>query len=108
MPRVLSIVALWLALLLVGVPTMIAELTEDDCASECADEADRGSCPEQGCTDCSLVCAGCARTHVVVPTTLPGATPGRTVVVRLEGDRAQRVPLGPPPQGVFHPPRRTG
>jgi len=107
-PRFLQLVALSLALLLVGAPTILAQLAEDDCAEECAGEQGEESCPDEGCTDCSLVCSSCPRTHVVAPTVGGWFAPWRTAIVQLSAERADTVPVGPPPQGVFHPPRIAG
>lgn len=107
MPRVLQLVALTVALLLVGAPAIVAELLEDDCADECVgDEGE--SCPEEGCTDCSVVCSACARTHVVTPTIAAALAPWLDSFVQTSRDAAERVPVGPPPEGVFHPPRIAG
>ncbi len=108
MPRVLQLVALSLALLLVGAPTILAEIVEDDCAEECAGEQGEERCPDEGCTDCSIVCSSCPRTHVVAPGVSGWFAPWRTAVVEVTVDRAERVPAGPPPRGVFHPPRDAG
>lgn len=107
MPRFLQLIALSLALLLVGAPSIIAEITEDDCAEECA-SGDGENCPDQGCADCSLVCSSCPRTHVVAPSVGAWFAPWRTAFVELSIDAAERVPVGPPPEGVFHPPRLAG
>ena len=104
----LQLIALSLALLLVGAPTIFAEVIEDDCAEECAREQGEKSCPDQGCTDCSLVCSSCPRTHLVAPTVGAWFAPWRTASVLLSPEGAERVPSGPSPQGVFHPPRIAG
>ena len=107
MPRLLQLVALTVALLLVGAPTIVAELLEDDCAEDCAGD-DGARCPDEACTDCSAVCASCPRPHVVVPTLGAGPAPGSTSYIQLAGHAAERVPVGPSPEGVFHPPRSAG
>jgi hypothetical protein len=104
-PRFLQLVALSLALLLVGAPAIAAEMIEDDCAEECAGEESERSCPEEGCTDCSVLCPGCARPHVVATTAVARPTSWATSYVEISSDDTERVPLGPPPDGVFHPPR---
>lgn len=106
-PRFLQLIALTLPLLLLGAPAMIAEITEDECAEECAGEEGK-SCPDEGCADCSIVCSSCPRTHVVAPVVAAWVSPWRTAIVRPSPDGPQRVPTGPPPQGVFHPPRIAG
>ena len=107
MPRLLQLIALGLALLLVGAPTILTE-TVEDCAEECAGEQGEESGPDEGCTDCSIACASCPRTHVVAPTVVAWLAPWRAAFVRLPPEGAERVPAGPPPQGVFHPPRIAG
>lgn len=101
-------IALSLVLLLVGAPTILAEVVEDDCAEECAGEQSEESCPDEGCTDCSIVCSSCPRTHVVAPSVTAWFSPWRTSFVQRSPDDAERVPAGPTPQGVFHPPRVAG
>ena len=108
MPRILQVLAVCLALMLVGVPKVIAEIVEDDCAEECAGEEGSESCPDQGCTDCSIVCSSCPRAHVVAPNGALWAVPSLHGYLELEPERAERVPSGPPPEGVFHPPRSAG
>ena len=107
MPRFLQLIALTLALLLVGAPTIIAEIAEDDCAEECAGEQGEESCPDEGCTDCSIVCSSCPRTHFVATDAIRFA-PWRTATDQLPVESAERVPAELPPQGVFHPPRVAG
>jgi hypothetical protein len=112
-PRILQLVALLVALALVGAPTWVGELIEEVCASDCPDAEDdectgdegAGGCEEQGCTDCSVVCGSCARGHHAPPVAAmrPAAAVLASVVVGVHADA--RVPVGPPPQGIFHPPR---
>lgn len=83
----------------------IAELTEDECAEECTDEPT--GCPEEGCADCSIICSSCPRAHLVVPTQAMRLGP-EVFVARFGTDAAERVPVDPPPEGVFHPPRLAG
>ncbi len=108
MPRLLQLVTLSLVLLLVGAPKVIAELVEDDRAEACAGEAGEASCPEEGCSDCSIVCSSCPRTHVVAPGVTAWFAPWRTAFVQPSPEGAERVPAGPTPKGVFHPPRVAG
>lgn len=109
MPRILQLVALLVALVLVGAPTWVGELVEAVCASDCSDECagdeSASGCAEQGCTDCAVVCGSCARGHHAPPVAAmrPITAVLASVVVALRVDA--RVPIGPPPQGIFHPPR---
>lgn len=108
MPRFAQLIALSLALLLAGAPAVIAEMAEtieDDCADECAGEQGEESCPEEGCSDCSIICSSCARSHVVAPSGAVRFLPWRTEYVWLRAEGPHRLPAGPPPRGVFHPPR---
>lgn len=100
----LQLLALMVAMLLVGAPAMVAELAEDDCAEECVGDSGP-SCPEEGCNDCSPVCSSCPRTHVVAAALTAWSSPAADVVVGAPVEGCQRVPTGPPPEGVFHPPR---
>lgn len=108
MPRAVQSVALTLAFLLVGGPAVIAELVEDDCAEACEAEQPDESCPEEGCTDCSILCSGCGRTPVITAAGAIRLALAGTGYVQLVTDVGQRMPAGPPPQGVFHPPRVAG
>lgn len=108
MPRLLQLTALTLAFLLVGGPGVIVELAEDDCAEECAGEQGDESCPEAGCTDCSIICAACGRTPVVAPAGAMRLAPAGAAYVQLATEAAQRLPAAPPLRGVFHPPRIEG
>lgn len=102
-PRLLSVlVSLALVLCVTGAPTWIAELAGDDCAEDCADE---GACSSDGCGDCSLVCSSCPRTHVVVPTLAPQPAVAAPSFMLMTIDGWERLPVGPPPRDVFHPPR---
>jgi hypothetical protein len=106
-PRFLQAIALVLIFTISGVPAMLAELLEDDCAERCAGE-DQTGCPDEGCADCSIICSSCPRTHVVAPS---GTSPLPAIsleVARITTEARQRVPVGPPPEGVFHPPRLAG
>lgn len=105
MGRLLPLIALMLVFLTSGAPTWIAELTGDDCAEQCTDES---SCPDEGCADCSVICSSCVRTHVVVPQVVAVIAPGAVAVSWLAPEVGAQMPVGPPPQGVFHPPRRAG
>jgi hypothetical protein len=106
-PRFVQAIALLLILGVMGVPSIIVQLVPDDCAEECAGE-ESGSCEDEGCTDCSIVCSSCARAHVLVPTVSVRAVDSPMNFVRVSTETGQRVPVGPPPEGVFHPPRRAG
>jgi hypothetical protein len=106
-PRLLQVVALVMVFAISGAPAALAELSEDDCAEQCADE-DQTGCPDEGCADCSIICSSCPRTHVVAAS---GASPLSAVLlagVRIATEPAQRIPADPPPEGVFHPPRLAG
>ena len=107
MPRFLPVIALMLIFAISGAPTWAAELLEDDCAEKCSDEEQDG-CPDEGCADCSIICSSCPRAHVLVPQVVD-----RLFAISIETSGAaieigQRVPVGPPPEGVFHPPRLAG
>jgi hypothetical protein len=110
-PRILQLVALLVALALVGAPTWVGELIEQvadaDCGDECTGDDSAGGCEEQGCTDCSVVCGSCARGHHAPPVAAmrPAAAVVASAVVGVNVDA--RVPVGPPPQGIFHPPRMS-
>jgi hypothetical protein len=103
-PRFLSLIALVLAFVMMGAPTWIAALTGDDCAEKCRGEAE---CPDEGCADCSIICSACPRTHVVVPQQATRVAPA-SIVSWLSREVGERMPVGPPQDGVFHPPRRAG
>ena len=104
MPRFLHVFALVMAFIASGAPTWISELAEDDCAVECSDES---SCPDEGCADCSIICSSCPRSHVVAPQTTM-VVPMPINVSAVAHEASERWPLEPPPEGVFHPPRRAG
>lgn len=90
-----------------GAPTWVAELVaEDDCAERCASEQ-QGGCPDEGCADCAIVCASCPRTHFVLPSPSLGPT-AVFAMASLPCEADAREPIGPPPEGVFHPPRLAG
>ncbi len=107
MPRSLRLLALLLVIVMSGVPAWAAELAaEDDCAERCADEQQDG-CPDEGCADCVIVCSSCPRNHVVVPS--PCLRPAAVFAIEaIPKEADEREPVGPPPEGVFHPPRRAG
>jgi hypothetical protein len=101
------VVALVLVFVMSGAPAWMVELAVDDCAERCADERQDG-CPDEGCADCAVVCSSCPRNHVVVPSATWRPAPA-AVAVEAVFDRAmERLPVGPPPEGVFHPPRLAG
>jgi hypothetical protein len=104
-PRLLQLLALVVALAIAGVPTWIGELLEDDCAQTCAGDQSAGGCQEQGCTDCSVVCSSCARGLHGPPVASVHLAAAILASVDAAIDVPQRVPIGPPPQGIFHPPR---
>lgn len=104
MGRLLPLIALMLVFLTSGAPAWIAELAQDDCAEQCADES---SCPDEGCAGCSVICSSCVRAHVVVPQVVAVIEPGAIAVTWLAPEVGARMPVGPPPEGVFHPPRRA-
>ncbi len=104
MPRFVHLIALALVFAMSGAPTWIAEAMEDDCAEECASES---GCPDEGCADCSIVCSSCPRAHFVAPQTVTLA-PTPVGVSSVAHEAGKRLPQGPPPKGVFHPPRRAG
>lgn len=88
-----------------GAPAWAAELLEDDCVEKCTDEP--GGCPDEGCADCSLICSSCPRAHVVVPAEQLRVVPAKLVAL-IRAGAGERVPSGPEPDGVFHPPRLAG
>lgn len=105
-PRFIHVIALMLIFAISGGPTVAGELLEDDCAEKCADEEQDG-CPDEGCADCSIICSSCPRAHVLIPLVanlLPISIEESGVAIEI----GQRVPVGPPPEGVFHPPRLAG
>lgn len=104
-PRFFHAIALALIFLVSGAPAWIAELTGDDCRAQCADES---SCPDEGCADCSVLCSSCPRAHVVVPPQPNRFGPASVDVSQIAHEASERVPAGPPLEGVFHPPRRVG
>jgi hypothetical protein len=108
LPRLLQLIALSLALLLVGAPAILAEIAEDDCVEECAGDDEGTTCPDEGCTDCSVVCPSCPRTHAVAVTVGAWFAPWRTASLQTSNDASERVPVDPPREGVFHPPRLAG
>jgi hypothetical protein len=55
-----------------------------------------------------VMCASCSRTYVVTPTVAAAIAPWLDSFVQTSRDAAERVPVGPPPEGVFHPPRIAG
>ena len=104
MGRLLPLIALMLVVLTSGAPAWIAELVQGDCAAQCADES---SCPDEGCASCSVICSSCVRAHVVVPPVVAVViAPSAIAVTWLAPEVGARMPVGPPPEGVFHPPRR--
>jgi hypothetical protein len=106
-PRFLQAIALVLVLVISGVPAVLAEILEDDCAEKCAG-TDQTGCPDEGCADCSIICSSCPRAHVVAPS---GASPLPVLplaVARITTEVGQHVPADPPLEGVFHPPRLAG
>ena len=103
MPRFLHVLALSLAFFVSGAPSWVAELCEDDCAKECASES---GCPDEGCADCAPNCSSCPRGHYVVPSAL--AISLSVCVSDRIAITCERAPADPPPEGVFHPPRRAG
>jgi hypothetical protein len=105
-PRFLQILVLLLIFGISGGPGVIAELAGDDCTETCADEEPGSS--EDGCGDCRLICSSCPRSHVIVPSLTNHVIPVPVNVARIAAIGAERVPIGPPPQGVFHPPRLAG
>jgi hypothetical protein len=105
--RVLQLLALVLCFAMSGGPTLLTEILEDDCATACIDE-DRGGCPDEGCADCSIICSSCARSHVVVPSGPSLALAVPIAVAGIASEAGDRVPPGPSPEGVFHPPRLSG
>lgn len=93
-----------MAFVISGAPMWVAELAEDNCAEECADES---GCPDEGCADCSVICSSCPRAQYLAPQTT-AIVPMLVDVSAAAHDAGERVPLEPPPKGVFHPPRRAG
>jgi len=104
-PRLLQLVALTLALLVMGAPTWITEIAQDDCGDECKGDEAAGGCDERGCTDCPVVCNSCSRTHMLPPLAVLRLDFAMTAFVHLASDLVERMPVGPPPRGIFHPPR---
>lgn len=104
MPRFLQLVALALVFAISGAPAWIAELAGDDCAEKCSDEP---RCPDEGCADCSVICSTCARTHAL-PVTRVASALFAFDVSEITFDASESVPPSPPPEDVFHPPRRIG
>ena len=104
MPRVLQLVALMLAFLVSGAPTWVAELAEDDCADECADEEQDG-CPDEGCGDCSVICSSCPRPHMLLSQHVVRFAPAPSCFLWISSEAGECVPDDPVPEGVFHPPR---
>jgi hypothetical protein len=103
-PRLLQLIALVLVFTISGAPKWVAELVEDDCTEECSNES---QCPEEGCDDCSIICSSCPRAQFFPPQSASFVP--RLVGVSADAHEAgERVPTGPPPKGVFHPPRRAG
>lgn len=105
MPRFLQILVLVLVFGISGGPGVIAELVGDDCTETCADDA---GASDEDCGDCRLICSSCPRSHVVVPSVTTNVIAVSVDVARIAAIGAERVPDGPPPQGVFHPPRLAG
>jgi hypothetical protein len=106
-PRSFRVLAFVLVIVMSGASAWVAELAaDDDCAERCADEQQDG-CPDEGCGDCVIVCSSCPRNHVVIPS--PGLLPVALFAVEaLPQEADERMPVGPPPEGVFHPPRLAG
>ena len=93
-----------LAFVVSGAPAWVSELAKDDCAEECEGDA-TSSCPEQGCTDCSITCSSCPRTVALVWTHVVRLEPLHTGFAWISSEAAERVPDDPVSEGVFHPPR---
>lgn len=102
-PRFLQLVAVVLAFMVSGAPSWATELAGDDCAQKCTNES---TCPDEGCGDCSIICSSCPRVHVVVPQ--QASVLAAFAVAWTSHDVSERVPVGPHPDGVFHPPRDAG
>lgn len=107
MPRFLQLVALMLAFLVSGAGAWVAELAKDDCAEECEGD-ELTSCPEQGCTDCSVTCSSCPRTLALAWTHVVRVEPVSTSFGWISSEVRERVPDDPFAEGVFHPPRLVG
>lgn len=105
MPRLVQLVAVCFAIVMAGAPTWLAELAGDDCAEVCASDEAAGGCEEQGCADCSIVCSSCPRPHTLLPHTAAAAPMAMVTFLEDAVPPSERVPVGPPPRGVFHPPR---
>jgi len=103
--RLLQVLALTLALLVVGAPSWISELVEDHCGEDCAGDEAAGGCEERGCTDCPVVCGACARSHMLPPVAVQRLESVAARYVAVASDAPERFPSEPPPQGIFHPPR---
>lgn len=101
----IQLVALSLAIMMAGAPAWVAEAAEDECAEECAGDRSAGGCEEQGCGDCSVVCSYCPRPHLVVPQVADVPAVEMATLRDSAPPTCERVPTGPPPRGVFHPPR---
>ena len=104
-PRFLHVIALLLTFMVSGAPAWIGELAGDDCAEQCASES---ACPDEGCADCSIICSSCPRAHVVVPSQANRVVLASVGVSQVSDEASERLPASPPPEGVFHPPRRAG
>jgi hypothetical protein len=98
---VVQLVALVLAFVVSGAPAWISELTEDDCAEECA----KRGCSDEGCGACSIVCSSCPRAHALVPSLVPTVVRAATDFARISSESSERLPDDPVLEGVFHPPR---
>lgn len=96
-----------LAFVVSGAPAWVSELVKDDCAGAC--EGDEStSCPEQGCTDCSITCSSCPRTGALASTLFVRVEPVPASFEWISSEAAEHVPDDPVPDGVFHPPRLAG
>ncbi len=105
-PRLVHLLALVLVFAMSGAPRWLAELAKDDCADEGDDCTNEPSgCPDEGCGDCSILCSSCPRAHVVMPSLVPRIAPAELASWGIAAEAGQRVPTGPPPKDVFHPPR---
>lgn len=105
MSRLLQILVLSLVFVTSGAPGWLVQaLVDDDCGEVCIDE---DGCPEGGCADCTITCSSCPRSHGVFPQAAGVAPVTVGVTVVTEVMTIQKLEDGPPPEGVFHPPRAT-